>query len=66
MRTFKDEMWIWQNKALTTLNSIKLIPIAYFYAERGHEKRHIFSVTLQIDPYLVWRRFFGNIFDFYK
>ena len=47
-RTVKDKMGIRQNKSLTTLSFIELIPIAYFskYAERGH-------VTLQIDPYLV-------------
>ena len=38
MRTNKDEMEIWQNKSLTTLSSIELITIAYFYAEKGHEK----------------------------
>ena len=42
MPTIKDEMGIWQNKSLTTLSSTELIPIAYFYAERGHEKDTFF------------------------
>ena len=38
MRMIKDEMEIWQNESLSTLRSIEVIPIAYFYAETGHEK----------------------------
>ena len=66
MRTIKDEMGIWQNKSLPILSSIELIPIAYFYAERGHEKdAFFFSVSLQLTP-IGFEDFLGAIFDFYK
>ena len=42
MRMIKDEMELWQNESLSTIRSIELIPIAYFYAETGHEKYTFF------------------------
>ena len=62
----KDEMGTWQNKSLTTLRSSELIPTAYFYAERVHEKDTFFcDFTNWI---WIWFEddFLGDSFDFYK
>ena len=66
MRTIKDEIGIWQNESLTTLRSIELIPIAYFYAETGHEKTSIFLWLYKLTPICFEEDFLGNIYDFYK
>ena len=66
MRTIKDEMGIWQNKSLTTLSPIELISIAYFYAERGHEKDAFFLWLYKLAPIWFEEDFLGDIFDFYK
>ena len=66
MRTIKDEMGIWQNESLTTLRSIELIPIAYFYAERGHEKDAFFCDFTNWPLSGLTKIFLVIFFYFYK
>ena len=66
MRTIEDEIGIWQNESLTTSRSIELIPIAYFYAERGHEKDAFFLWLYKLTHIWFDEDFLGDIFDFYK
>ena len=60
----------WQNESLTTLTSIELILIAYFYAESlwggGDEKRRIFLWIYKLTPIWFEDDFLSDIFDFYK
>ena len=62
----KDEMRMWKNESLTSIRTIDLIPSAYFFVERGHNKVAVFLWLYKLTPIWFWRRFFGDIFDFYK
>ena len=58
-------MGIWQNESFTTLRSIELISIAYFYAQTCHEK-YAFFCDYKLTPIWFEDGFLGDIYDFYK